>query len=189
DELELMHMVATAAAYDAGPIAFRYPRGEGTGVTLPAKGDILPIGQGRIVKHGTTESPDIALLVFGTRMTEALKAASELERLGFSVTVADARFAKPLDESLIQKLIATHKVMLTLEEGACGGFGAHVLETAANKGWLDAGNCKLRVLTLPDSYQAQDKPERMYDEAGLNAPQIVLHVCALMGVDGKASAA
>lgn len=189
DELELMHMVATAASYDDGPIAFRYPRGEGTGVTLPAKGDILPIGQGRIVKHGTTESPDIALLVFGTRMTEALKAASELERLGFSVTVADARFAKPLDESLIHKLIATHKVMLTLEEGACGGFGAHVLETAANKGWLDAGNCKLRVLTLPDSYQAQDKPERMYDEAGLNAPQIVLHVCALMGVDGKASAA
>ncbi len=188
DELELMHMVATAAAYNDGPIALRYPRGEGTGVALPERGDVLAIGKGRIVHAPSAHSPQIALLVFGTRMQEALKAAHTLEESGIGVTVADARFAKPLDEALIAELIAKHKAVFTLEEGACGGFGAHVLETAANNGWLDNSTCKLRAITLPDIYQAQDKPERMYDEAGLNAAQIVEQVNLVLR-DVKTSAA
>lgn len=178
DEAELMHMVATATAHE-GPVAFRYPRGEGTGVALPAKGSPLAIGKGRVVRG--PEGAKVALLSFGTRLPEALKAADMLEAKGIAVTVADARFAKPLDEALIQQLLVSHSVLLTLEEGACGGFGAHVLETAANRGWLDTSNCKLRSLTLPDVFQQQDKPEKMYDEAGLNAEQIVRRVLDVMG--------
>ena len=187
DELELMHMVATAAAHE-GPIAFRYPRGEGLGLALPERGTPVAIGRGRIVREGAEGQKRVALLVFGTRMKEALKAADELEHHGMGVTVADARFAKPLDEGMIRTLIETHDAVLMLEEGACGGFGAHVLETAANRGWLDGSACKLRALTLPDVYQAHDKPERMYDEAGLNAPQIVLKVCELLGAGTTSTA-
>lgn len=189
DELELMHMVATAASYNDGPIAFRYPRGEGVGITLPERGNPLAIGKGRIVREAAAGKHRIALLVFGTRMKEALKSAELLEAKGIHVTVADARFAKPLDEALIASLIAQHQAVLTIEEGACGGFGAHVLETAANRGWLDGTACKLRSLTLPDIYQAQDTPEKMYDEAGLNAAQIVETVEMLVTDARKTSAA
>lgn len=189
NELELMHMTATAAAYDAGPIAFRYPRGEGVGIELPARGTPLPIGKGVVVTQASAGKRKVALLVFGARMKEALKAHEALEAQGIAVTVADARFAKPLDETLIRQLIDTHDVLLTLEEGACGGFGAHVLETATNHGWLDNASCKLRSLTLPDTYQAHDKPERMYDEAGLNAPQIAEKALELLAESQNASAA
>lgn len=191
DELELMHMVATAAAYNDGPIAFRYPRGEGVGMALPERGTVLEIGKGRIVRHARKAKRNIALLVFGARMAEALKAAEELEHQGFGVSVADARFAKPLDEAMIEQLIRTHDAVLTIEEGASGGFGARVLETAANRGWLDSTSCLLRSMALPDMYQAHDKPERMYDEAGLNAPQIVLKAGELMAfaAQGSSSAA
>ncbi|MCH2547355.1 MAG: 1-deoxy-D-xylulose-5-phosphate synthase [Alphaproteobacteria bacterium] len=170
DEAELTHMVATAAAHDNGPIAFRYPRGEGTGVQLPEVGEILPIGKGRIVKKGNK----IAILSFGARLTEALKAADALEVKGLSTTVADARFAKPLDEALIKKLVQTHDVLLTVEEGAVGGFGSLVTTLATERGWLDNDkHARIRPLYLPDSYIAQNKPDVMYDEAGLNARQIV----------------
>lgn len=170
DEAELKHMTATAAAHNSGPIAFRYPRGEGTGVALPAKGEPLEIGKGRVVKQGSK----IAILSFGTRLAEALKAADELEAKGLSTTVADARFAKPLDEALIKTLLETHEVLLTVEEGAIGGFGSLVATLAAERGWTDSGkHAKLRPLFLPDCYIAQNKPEVMYDEAGLNAPHLV----------------
>jgi 1-deoxy-D-xylulose-5-phosphate synthase len=177
DEAELMHMVATAAAHVSGPIAFRFPRGEGTGVALPERGQVLEIGKGRILREGT----GVALLNFGARLKECLKAADHLAGYGIDITVADARFAKPLDEALIEKLLHSHAYVLTIEEGACGGFGAQVLALAANRGWLDGGTCKLRSLTLPDYFQPQDTPEKMYDEAGLNAAQIVATISALLG--------
>lgn len=168
DEAELVHMVATAAAIDDGPSAVRFPRGEGTGAALPAAGEVLPIGKGRILREGSK----IALFSLGTRLGECLKAADELGARGYSTTVADARFAKPLDEALLARLAREHEMLITVEEGAMGGFGAFVLHALAHKGLLDQG-LKIRTLTLPDRFIEHDTPARMYDEAGLNAAQIV----------------
>jgi 1-deoxy-D-xylulose-5-phosphate synthase len=168
DEAELVHMVATAAAHDSGPIAFRYPRGEGVGVELPERGEALAIGKGRVVREGTR----IALLSLGTRLAEAMKAAEDLAARGLSTTVADARFAKPLDRELVLKLAANHELLITIEEGAIGGFGSHVLALLAEEGVLDRG-LKVRTMTLPDAFQDQDKPERLYAAAGLDAKGIV----------------
>jgi 1-deoxy-D-xylulose-5-phosphate synthase len=176
DEAELVHMVATAAAHDSGPIALRYPRGEGVGVDLPKQGEVLPIGKGRVVREGSR----IAILSLGTRLGEALKAADELAARGLSTTVADARFAKPLDRELILKLAATHKLLITVEEGAAGGFGAHVLTLLAEAGALESG-LKVRTMTLPDKFQDHDKPERMYAAAGLDAKGIVAKAIAALG--------
>ena len=169
DEAELVHMVATAAAHDSGPIAFRYPRGEGVGVDMPARGAPLPIGKGRILREGH----QVALVSFGTRLGEALKAAEELTAQGVSTTVADARFAKPLDEEMLLRLAASHDVLITLEEGSSGGFGAAVLTLLSEAGALDRGRVKVRALTLPDLFQEHDKPERMYETAALDAASIV----------------
>jgi 1-deoxy-D-xylulose-5-phosphate synthase len=177
DEAELVHMVATAAAYDSGPIAFRYPRGEGVGIDMPEKGIPLAIGKGRIVKEGSR----IAILSLGTRLSEALKAAEELEARGLSTTVADARFAKPLDEELILRLARDHEVLVTVEEGSVGGFGSYVLQLLADKGALDRGSLKVRSMILPDIYQDQDKPERMYAKAGLDSAGIVTKVFEALG--------
>ncbi len=168
DEAELVHMTHTAACYDAGPIAFRYPRGNGVGVDLPEVPQMLEIGKGRVVREGTK----IALLSLGTRLAEALKAADQLEAKGLSTTVADLRFAKPLDSELIRRLIATHEVVVTMEEGSIGGLGAHVLTMASDEGLTDSG-LKIRTLRLPDIFQDQDSPEKQYDDAGLNAVGIV----------------
>ena len=167
DEAELVHMTRTAAEYDAGPIAVRYPRGNGVGVPLPEP-ELLEIGKGRVVREGKK----VAILSLGTRLAEALKAADMLEAKGLSTTVADLRFAKPLDEALIRRLLTTHEVAVTIEENAVGGLGAHVLTMASDAGLIDNG-LKLRTMRLPDIFQDQDKPEAQYDEAGLNAPNIV----------------
>jgi len=171
DEAELVHMTYTAAEYDAGPIAFRYPRGEGTGVPLPETPEVLEIGKGRLIQ-GREDGGKVALLSLGTRLGESMKAAAVLEAKGLSTTVADLRFAKPLDSALIEKLMRTHEVIVTVEEGAIGGLGAHVLTLASDAGLTDVG-LKIRTLRLPDLFQDQDSPERQYDEAGLNAPHIV----------------
>ena len=168
DEAELVHMVHTAACHDSGPIAFRYPRGNGVGVALPQTPQRLEIGKGRIVKQGSK----VALLSLGTRLGEALTAAEQLEARGLSTTVADLRFAKPLDSALIRQLMASHEVIVTVEEGSIGGLGAHVLTLASDEGLTDAG-LKIRTMRLPDQFQDHDAPDRQYDEAGLNAPQIV----------------
>lgn len=209
DEAELVHMVATAAVYDEGPIAFRYPRGNGTGAALPERGEILEIGKGRIVYQSGMSSPrrveasfnsgdpeknskndakkdrmpvqdghDIVLLSLGTRLEETLKAAATLEEKGHSVTVADARFAKPLDEDLIRQLARNHSALITIEEGSRGGFGSSVLECLANNDLL--GALRVRTLTLPDVFQDQDTPEKQYDEAGLNAAQIAACAATLL---------
>ncbi|MDF2811478.1 MAG: 1-deoxy-D-xylulose-5-phosphate synthase, partial [Microvirga sp.] len=177
DEAELVHMVATAAAYDDGPIAFRYPRGEGIGVDMPEHGVPLPIGKGRIVRQGNR----IAILTLGTRMSEALKAAEDLEARGLSTTVADARFAKPLDEELVLRLAHDHEVLITVEEGSVGGFGSYVLNLLAEKGVLDRGGVKVRSMVLPDVYLDHDKPERLYAKAGLDAAGIVAKVFEALG--------
>jgi len=168
DEAELVHMTYTAAQHDSGPIAVRYPRGAGTGVALPDVPQALEIGKGRIVREGKK----VAILSLGTRLAEALKAADTLDAKGLSATVADLRFAKPLDDALIRKLLTTHEVAVTVEEGAVGGLGAHVLTMASDEGLTDAG-LKIRTMRLPDLFQDQDKPEKQYDEAGLNAEHIV----------------
>ncbi|MDP3676991.1 MAG: 1-deoxy-D-xylulose-5-phosphate synthase [Novosphingobium sp.] len=168
DEAELVHMTHTAVLHDDGPIAFRYPRGNGTGVALPEVPQRLEIGKGRVVREGSK----IALLSLGTRLAEALKAADQLEARGLSTTVADLRFAKPLDTALIRKLMATHEVIVTIEEGSIGGLGAHVLTLASDEGLTDAG-LKIRTMRLPDVFQDHDAPDKQYDAAGLNAPQIV----------------
>ncbi|HVR90157.1 MAG TPA: 1-deoxy-D-xylulose-5-phosphate synthase [Novosphingobium sp.] len=168
DEAELVHMTHTAVLHDSGPIAFRYPRGNGTGVALPEVPERLEIGKGRIVRHGSK----IALLSLGTRLGEALKAADQLEAKGLSTTVADLRFAKPLDEDLIRRLAASHEVIVTVEEASIGGLGAHVLTLASDEGLTDAG-LKIRTMRLPDLFQDHDSPDKQYDQAGLNAPQIV----------------
>ncbi len=168
DEAELVHMVHTAALHDSSPIAFRYPRGNGTGVPLPDKPEALVIGKGRIVKQGSK----VALLSLGTRLAEAMKAAAVLDAKGLSTTVADLRFAKPLDEELIRKLMLSHEVIVTVEEASIGGLGAHVLTMASDHGLLDAG-LTIRTLRLPDTFQDHDNPDKQYDTAGLNAPQIV----------------
>lgn len=178
DEAELVHMVATAAAYDAGPIAFRYPRGEGVGIDLPEKGVPLAIGKGRIVKEGTR----VALLSLGTRLGEALNAADELDARGLSTTVADARFAKPLDEDLILRLARAHEVLVTVEEGSVGGFGSHVLQLLSERGILESG-LKVRAMVLPDVFLDHDRPERMYAGARLDARGIVTKVFEALGRD------
>ncbi|TFI58995.1 1-deoxy-D-xylulose-5-phosphate synthase [Sphingomonas parva] len=168
DEAELVHMVHTMALHDSGPIALRYPRGNGTGIALPASPERLEIGKGRVVREGKK----VAILSLGTRLEEALKAADILDARGLSATVADLRFAKPLDEALIRRLLASHEVAVTVEEAAVGGFGAHVLTMASDQGLIDAG-LKLRTMRLPDIYQDHDKPEKQYEEAGLDAAGIV----------------
>ncbi len=168
DEAELKHMVATAVAIDDRPCAFRYPRGDGVGVELPEEGVPLEIGKGRILREGTT----VALLSLGTRLQEALKAADQLAVMGLSTTVADARFAKPLDTDLIRRLAREHEVLVTIEEGSIGGFGSFVLHDLAGCGLLDGG-LKVRTMVLPDIFIDHDKPERMYERAGLNAAGIV----------------
>ncbi|WP_414901966.1 1-deoxy-D-xylulose-5-phosphate synthase [Sphingomonas flavalba] len=171
DEAELVHMVHTAALHDSGPIAVRYPRGEGVGVPLPAVPERLAIGKGRVVRQGKT----VALLSLGTRLGEALKAADRLEAQGLSTTVADLRFAKPLDEDLIRRLLTSHQVAVTVEEASIGGLGAHVLTMASDQGLIDAG-LKLRTMRLPDHFIDHDSPERQYAEAGLDADAIVATV-------------
>lgn len=168
DEAELKHMVATAVTIDDRPSSLRYPRGEGVGLEMPAIGTPLEIGKGRIMREGSK----VAILSLGTRLAEALKAADQLGALGFSATVADARFAKPLDEELIARLAREHEVFITVEEGSVGGFGSHVLDFLACSGALDKG-LKVRPMALPDIFIDQDKPEKMYDTARLNAAQIV----------------
>jgi 1-deoxy-D-xylulose-5-phosphate synthase len=180
DEAELKHMVATAVAIDDGPSAVRYPRGEGVGVEMPREGKPLEIGKGRIVREGTT----VALLSLGTRLAECLKAADQLAGLGLSTTVADARFAKPLDHDMIRRLAREHEVLVTVEEGSIGGFGSQVLQFLATEGILDRG-LKVRPMVLPDTFIEHDKPEKMYELAGLNAPQIVATVMGTLGRDAK----
>jgi 1-deoxy-D-xylulose-5-phosphate synthase len=175
DEAELCRMVATAAIIDDRPSAFRYPRGDGTGVDMPDVAEPLEIGRGRILREGTT----VALLSFGTRLQETLKAADILAAHGLSTTVADARFAKPLDEDLILRLAREHECLITIEEGAVGGFGAFVLHALAHHGALDRG-LKVRTLVLPDIYQDHDKPELMYAQAGLDADGIVRAALAVL---------
>lgn len=177
DEAELVHMTSTAVAYDEGPIAFRYPRGEGAGVDLPEQGKILEIGKGRVVREGSK----IALLAYGGRLQEALKAADMLEAQGLSTTVADARFAKPLDHELITQLARHHEALITIEEGSVGGFGAFVLHYLAEVGALDAG-LKVRTMTLPDVFQDHDSPIKMYDTARLNAAHIAERAREALGV-------
>ncbi|MCB9991078.1 MAG: 1-deoxy-D-xylulose-5-phosphate synthase [Rhodospirillales bacterium] len=172
DEAELMHMVATAAAYDDGPIAFRYPRGEGTGIDLPETGKVLEIGKGRIIKKATgVKDNAIALLSYGTRLEECQKAAATLEEQGHGVTVADARFAKPLDTDLIKQLATQHSTLITIEEGSRGGFGSLVLEHMNNESLL--GECRVKTLHLPDLFQDQDSPGKQYEEAKLTAADII----------------
>jgi len=180
DELELMHMVATAAAIDDGPSAVRYPRGEGVGLALPAQGTVLPIGKGRVIREGTK----IALLSFGARLQECLKAAAELEAHGLSTTVADARFAKPLDAELIERLAKEHEVLITIEEGAIGGFASQAMHHLAHKGLLETG-LKLRPMVLPDRFLDHDTPQKQYDAASLNAAHIVRMAFQALGKDTK----
>ena len=177
DEVELMHMVATAATIDDRPSAFRYPRGEGIGLELPARGEVLPLGKGRIVREGAK----IAILSYGTRLHEALKAADELSAKGLSCTVADARFCKPLDEDLVKRLAREHEVLIVVEEGAVGGFGSHVLHFMAKAGILDKG-LKVRPMVIPDICIDHDAPQKQYDVACLNARHIVSEVLAALGV-------
>ncbi len=176
DEAELKHMIATAAAIDDRPSAVRYPRGDGVGVELPAEGKVLPIGKGRILRQGST----VAILSLGTRLAEALKAAEQLAAFGLSTTVADARFAKPLDTALIETLARGHEVLVTVEEGAIGGFGSFVLHHLAGAGLLDRG-LKVRSIVMPDAFIEHGKPEQMYEDAGLTAAGIVDTVFAALG--------
>jgi 1-deoxy-D-xylulose-5-phosphate synthase len=180
NEAELVHMVATAVAYDDGPIAFRYPRGEGIGIEMPAHGEILEIGKGRIVREGK----QVALLSFGTRLAEALLAAEDLATYGVSVTVADARFAKPLDMELIRKLASEHEVLITIEEGSVGGFGSFVMQALSDEGVFDGASLhalKFRSMVLPDVFIDHDKPEKLYAQAGLDAKGIVKKVLETLG--------
>jgi 1-deoxy-D-xylulose-5-phosphate synthase len=181
DEAELRHMVATAAAYEAGPIAFRYPRGEGLGVDLPAQGDILPIGKGRVLKQGTT----VALISYGARLGETLAAAERLQAFGLNPTVADARFLKPLDEELVASLAQRHDLLLTVEEGGLGGFGSHVATFLAQNGLLDGG-FKFRPLMIPDRFTEQSSQADMYAEAGLDRAGIMATVLKTLGIEANA---
>jgi len=178
DEAELIHMVATAAAYDKGPIAFRYPRGEGVGVDLPKAGIPMEIGKGRIVQEGQR----VAILSFGTHLSDVLVAAEMLKEKGISPTIADARFAKPLDIRLINELIANHELLVTVEEGAKGGFGAHVLHWLAETGNLDKG-LKVRTLTLKDEFIDQASPSDMYTASGLDTLSIYNLITEVLIID------
>ncbi|WP_455477303.1 1-deoxy-D-xylulose-5-phosphate synthase [Bartonella sp. B41] len=176
DEVELMHMVRTAAAYDQGPISFRYPRGEGFGMDLPKRGDLLEIGKGRILCEGNR----VALVCFGTRLSAVLAAADELTAEGISTTVADARFAKPLDKDLMRRLVREHEVLVTIEEGSIGGFGAHLLQFLAQDGLLDHG-LKVRTLNFPDEYLSHGSPEKTFSRIRLDATGIVSTVFNTLG--------
>ena len=176
DEKELMHMVRTAAAYDQGPISFRFPRGDGIGLKLPERGEIIEIGKGRILREGSK----VALLGFGTRLQEALAAADELAASGLSTTVADARFAKPLDEELVRRLAQEHEVLITIEEGASGGFGGQVLQFLSREGLLDKG-LKIRTLTLPDEYLHHGPQAKVLSQVGLDRRGIVNSVFSALG--------
>jgi len=182
DEADLVHMVATAAEIDDRPSALRYPRGEGIGVALPERGIPLEIGRGRIIREGTK----VALLSFGARLSECLKAADELAGFGLSTTVADARFAKPLDTGLVLRLAREHEVLITIEEGAIGGFGAYVLQALADNAALENG-LKVRTMVLPDVFIDQDTPAAMYAAAGLDAHGIVAKVFEALGREMKTS--
>ncbi|MGI1662288.1 1-deoxy-D-xylulose-5-phosphate synthase [Palleronia sp. KMU-117] len=182
DEAELVHMVATAAAHDDGPIAFRFPRGEGVGVELPSRGEVLPIGKGRII----TEGNRVAILSFGTRLAEVQAAAESLAQRGITPTIADARFAKPLDRGLILRLAAGHEALITIEEGAVGGFGSHVAQLLFEEGVMDHG-LRFRSMVLPDTFIDQASPEDMYAIAGMNAPDIERKVLEVLGVADIAS--
>jgi 1-deoxy-D-xylulose-5-phosphate synthase len=184
DEADLVHMVATAAAIDDRPSAFRYPRGEGLGIELPPEGVPLEIGKGRILREGTK----VAILSLGGRLAEAIKAVEELAARGLSSTLADARFAKPLDHGLIRRLAAEHEVMITIEEGSAGGFAAHVMHFMATEGLLDNG-LRFRPMVLPDIFIDQDTPEKQYDQAGLNARHIVAGALRALGLDQEAAEA
>jgi 1-deoxy-D-xylulose-5-phosphate synthase len=183
DEAELVHMVATQAVLDDCPSALRYPRGEGSGVTMPEEGKPLEIGKGRILKEGHK----IALLSYGTRLSECLKASEELAALGLSTTVADARFAKPLDTDLVLRLAREHEVLVTIEEGSIGGFGGYVMQALAEAGALDRG-LKIRSMVLPDTFIDQDSPNAMYAKAGLDAKGIVAKVFEALGKDIRTEA-
>jgi 1-deoxy-D-xylulose-5-phosphate synthase len=183
DEAELAHMVATAVAIDDRPSALRYPRGEGRGVPMPDEGIPLEIGKGRILREGTK----VALLSYGARLGECLKAADELAAFGLSTTVADARFAKPLDTDLLLRLAREHEVLITIEEGAIGGFGAYVLQTLAEHGVLDRG-LKIRSMVLPDVFIDQDSPNAMYAKAGLDAKGIVAKTFEALGQNMRGEA-
>ena len=176
DEAELRHMVATAVVIDDRPSALRYPRGEGVGVELPDVGVPLEIGRGRIMREGST----VAILSLGTRLADSLRAADQLAAMGLSTTVADARFAKPLDEDLIRRLASNHEVLITIEEGSIGGFASHVLQFLATTGLLDRG-LKVRPMVLPDTFIDHDKPEKMYERAGLSAAGIVATALRALG--------
>ena len=178
DEAELVHMVATQVAIDDRPSALRYPRGEGRGVAMPEEGIPLEIGKGRILREGHK----VALFSYGARLGECLKAADELAAHGLSTTVADARFAKPLDTDLLLRLAREHEVLISIEEGAIGGFGAHVLQTLADNGVLDTG-LKVRCMILPDVFIDQDTPAAMYAKAGLDTRGIVAKVFEALGKD------
>jgi len=180
DEAELVHMVATAAEINDRPSAFRFPRGEGVGIDLPEKGIPIEIGKGRMIREGST----VAILSFGTRLQESLKTADLLAARGYSTSVADARFAKPLDEELIRNLAQNHDVLITIEEGAIGGFGSHVMNFMAEDGLLDGG-LKVRSMFLPDEFIDQDSPAAMYEQAGLTAADIACKALGALGVDAS----
>ncbi len=182
DELELMHMTRTAASIDDRPSAFRYPRGEGVGIELPVRGEVLEIGKGRIVREGKT----VAILSYGSPLQNALKAAEELATMGISTTVADARFAKPLDVGMIRDLAQNHEVLVTIEEGAVGGFGSHVLTYMVNDGLLENG-LKVRAMMMPDEFFDQDKPEKQIEMAKLSAKDIVETVMTVLGRESELS--
>ena len=182
DRLQDLEHVRVARAIDDRPSAFRYPRGEGVGVPLPKEGQVLPIGKGRIMREGSS----VAILNFGARLPECLKAAEKLSAYGLSATVADARFAKPLDADLVRRLARNHEVMLTIEEGAVGGFGAHVLHFLSWDGLLDRG-LKIRTMALPDRFLDQDSPERMYETALLDAKSIVATALLALGRERDAA--
>ena len=177
DEAELVHMVATAADYDDGPIAFRYPRGEGVGVEMPEKGEVLEIGKGRMISQGSR----VAILSFGTRLDEVRKAAEALAPRGITPTIADARFAKPLDRDLILTLAEEHEALITIEEGAVGGFGSHVAQLLAEECVFDQG-LRFRSMVLPDMFIDQAGPNAMYDVAELNAEHIAAKVLNVLGI-------
>jgi 1-deoxy-D-xylulose-5-phosphate synthase len=177
DEAELVHMVATQVAIDDRPSALRYPRGEGVGLEMPEFGVPLEIGKGRIVREGHK----VALLSFGTRLAECMKAADELAQLGLSTTVADARFAKPLDTDLVLRLARDHEVLVTVEEGSIGGFGTYVFQTLSEHAMLDRGGLKVRMMVLPDTFIDQDSPNAMYAKAGLDSKGIVAKVFEALG--------
>jgi len=181
DETELMHMVATANSINDRPSAFRYPRGEGLGLELPDKGEVLPIGKGRVIREGN----QIAILSLGTRLEEAVGAANKLSKRGLSITVADARFAKPLDIALIQNLAENHDVLIIVEEGSIGGFGSHVLAFLSESGILGKGNCKVKSLTLPDEFSEHGDPWTLYEQAGLNASGIEQQALSALGSNSK----